>query len=1174
MPSVDYNKAVKDGLNELFVAVPPEAFENPVETDQDLVSRGLLNPENGQTTGFADLFIELQDAGIFDGRGALTEKGRAYSLPYAQTLQESDLWAYKIRSQDGVDKPEASFTDAAGNMADFLWDAGAGLTGRLAAESKSIGNWMLGRGNSPELQSELEASGVAIAEGSIKATEEIAALGQIILGHSANLIGKALGDKERGENALWLTRQQRDKIFHDHQAAVAGETLESWGVLQGTVDRMAQIKEQVGPEEFAKLTKQGEAFGQMIDPTIVVPGASGAKAGMKAGFITRVALKAEKTLGRIAAIDGQLAKLAVDEAATRMGLDASTLTAEAARAAESAMKSKFDATADVLYSNSANRNGMLAAKKEAEAAQMAANLQNIGPARETLLAQRQAIGAIPEAAAQAVNRAVQIGKSIKEAPAVLLGNTVERIGEALVRIDGGLSEIAERSGGKAALNMARTGLGVAGYSMGGIPGAAAAVGILGSGDALRQLGKFSRVVGQEMSRARGQIPFWQRVGNAPNISKAHRFLAHLADTATLGGAGPDALRRVGAGTLAAYPSDLLFQYLQDDTGDAASTFQQAFGKSLVLGGSSAALGGMFLGTKEKHRQLAIGDERNFRSDLTKFGTSDQIALYDSIPIGVRRSIATYAATNPNLNWNFTVKGNNSFDTASNTVTVNIASPEPLKSLVAHEINHALVIKNQMEDGVAAMLIGDGQRGGLIRSADGTLDKNFQSWVDAYNTRLKAQGLNPIPLKQAAVEYFVEAAADRVAGMAESGQLGAMAGRTNARRLINRAVDAMLPKIPVLRDLHFKMGGLMETNGTMVAGNGLLAEGLRELPQTKRMVNQMLNRSAGRSEGRFAALGAQIVRKEQDTGGATLPVQKGDKALLDSFVSIFETEEVNGTTRVKYDRAGDPIPVSQATDHARSQLGTLVAEITDQQRRDGKVFAEGELHRDKEGGLVGTHLGADTIKRIEERGILNKEQIRMLKTLNKSVKGFDGSRFSMVYHPAIKKIGKKIRYGSLSPTLRDVVPYQVEITKAGNLIFRLMSVTQLEENIRVQSQSRKGKDLYSGNTDAIKQDLTVVMETHRKGDTTDAYFKEKYGPVKGPEYKNFINGVFGLMASEQKGKNPNFATGDFAKNQVVRSYRLDRISSISQMTGDTAIPMPFMYDSVKLNLFPNGVPETE
>ena len=48
-----------------------------------------------------------------------------------------------------------------------------------------------------------------------------------------------------------------------------------------------------------------------------------------------------------------------------MGLDASTLTAEAARAAESAMKSKFDATADVLYSNSANRNGMLAAKKEA-----------------------------------------------------------------------------------------------------------------------------------------------------------------------------------------------------------------------------------------------------------------------------------------------------------------------------------------------------------------------------------------------------------------------------------------------------------------------------------------------------------------------------------------------------------------------------------------------------------------------------------------------------------------------------------------------------------------------------------------------------------------------------------------------------------------------------------------
>jgi hypothetical protein len=334
---------------------------------------------------------------------------------------------------------------------------------------------------------------------------------------------------------------------------------------------------------------------------------------------------------------------------------------------------------------------------------------------------------------------------------------------------------------------------------------------------------------------------------------------------------------------------------------------------------------------------------------------------------------------------------------------------------------------------------------------------------------------------------------------------------------------------------------------------------------------MLRAASGRSVGNFDPVG----NAARSDGGVVLPVQKGDKAVLDKLVSIFETEEVNGQTRVKYDANGDPIPLNPATDMARSRIGLAIGEAIQSLRAKGKAFKPGEMIMNEKGAFEGTFLGNDVIREIGQKGILNGEQMRMLRNINSAARDFTGSRFMVINHPATKKVGKKVRYATLAPTLRDVVPVGLQVTKDGNLLVALMSVTQLNQNITTRAASKTGKRLYNGDTEAIRTDVGEVMKLHRADQPTLPYFAEKYGGLKAEQHRNFINTVFGEMAAEQRGKNPMLAEDNIGtKNQVFRTYRLDRISQATKMTGDTAIPMPFVYDAVKMNLMPNGLPTVD
>jgi hypothetical protein len=132
----------------------------------------------------------------------------------------------------------------------------------------------------------------------------------------------------------------------------------------------------------------------------------------------------------------------------------------------------------------------------------------------------------------------------------------------------------------------------------------------------------------------------------------------------------------------------------------------------------------------------------------------------------------------------------------------------------------------------------------------------------------------------------------------------------------------------------------------------------------------------------------------------------------------------------------------------------------------------------------------------------------------------------------------------------------------------MSVGQLDANITARAGSKRGMDLYSGNTESIKRDVSEMMELHQKNTATDEFYQNKYGS-RWKEYQQFINTVFGLMTKEQQSINPMFQSDSISsqKGQVYRTYRLDRISKATRMDGATS--MPFHYENIKMNFLPDG-----
>ena len=1150
---------------------PLEVFSKPLNANS-VRALGLVD-QDGNPTERGQLFYNLQQSGVFNEDGTINEKGQAYLTPIADIGKEENLKAFQILWDDEVIRPNATFGEIASNTGKFVVDAALGGATRIGQEAQSFWynsqTWdsALGRTDlrPKELRDKMTASGLGLVEGAVENLAGWAGIADV----GSSWIGKKLYDilpagmEEEAEQALYAARQRQWQTQQDIANLSTGEIAEAVLRMDNAVAEAESAKSRIGKEEFNKQYRQTSAFSQLaLDPTNAIPASIAVKAARTAPLANRVAITAQKRMASIAAQDLAIAEAQTAIEAANAVLKKEAATVSVANRLASDISTRAGASPELVAR--ANQASQVASRISDSANQIRSTLPTVTAELEGLVAKRNSLATrIPEAYSQKVLQTMELGRQMRSMPAKAVGATLERVGDTISKTDTAVTNFLQERGldqmYTAAVGAAGV-VGLAGNPIIGALGAGAAA--LKTGKVLSNYGKLFRYVGKEMENVRGQIPFWKRVAAHTAPGSLSRGFAHTFNMLDLGGVTSDTIRRAGRGIAAAAPTDLMFEYLSDGADMRPETLYQAGTESFFIGGSFAGAGGAFMGTKKRMRELSIGDEINFRRDLTD---PRQKALFEAIPAGTRRAISTYAIANPTLNYTFKDSGASRYDPNTNTAVINVNSTNPIKALVAHETLHHTVIKNNMEPGISALFLGDTKNntvGGLFRSRDGKLDPNFEAFRDGYYKRLGVEGMSNAerdaiyPLDKIAVEYFIEKHADQYAAMAESGELGAVAASGAARRKLGSILETVLPRIPVLKDLHFKSGGMIDKNGAWVTGNGILdAEGVKRDPITSKMFRDMNRRSAGLVPGQFDPL----MSDKPDSGAPILlnPADGIDAELLHPLVQV---DDANKPIM----KDGKPVALDRATELSRALAGLTAKEVLQRKRSENYAPEKGEAYVDDEGQFQPGWLSNDVLTEMFAKNNYNPEQKRIIREMNKLIRKGAGDRVVMINFPATtrNKAGKVV-YKPQGATLRDTVPVAVTISKDGNLLFGLMSVTKLHENIQKRSQDRRGKKLYGGNVDLILRDTQAMMDYHKQGVDSIEFFKQKYGAVEADERKKFINTMFGLLnQKEQAVLNPILLEdGVKSRDNVYRTYRADRVSKAVPMSPDEYPAMPFSYEAV-------------
>ncbi len=1230
--------AVKDAAPEDVAALPQDfavptynannqpLYDNQlfpaVNSAEDLVARGYATPD-GQVTERGQMALSLRRVGALKEDYTLNDTGRAVLSKREDLLELDNLSLYGKAEELNLDD------DGRGAMARFsdgakeLWKATQNLGAALYEEAEpamgaiqAIGGIAKGPAGVIDVVSgvkqQLETDYTpeqraatrirteeAIKEFSDQGTYTLLGAGELMMrGAMSTPTGIAGGSEveiisqaQKDANIL-ATRQARERVLNDAANVSVSEAVDQLTGVTEFVKSYQQAAELLGPERTKEVVEQGKAMGlagSILNPA--APEAAAFAIGFKAARgitapISGSLLRSEQKAQQVLAKTKELTALQKQAADYQFAIK--TVEQQAARAEETAARLSKRGFVDRANSQITAANAI---RRQAQETGV-----KLGGLQDEITRVSDDIATMTKDAtvADKFNQMMQKAKEVPYMPITMVGSTLEYVGRNMIGIDKGLSKLASKIGVDKAYNAMNkisslSGLGTVGAAAGLGPAAfipAAIKTAWSTAPFIEGAGKFINLVGKEAMKSRADINFWKRIYAMPNQGPVNRAIAGLMDTATLGGRVTDLGVRTTKGVLAAVPADLAFQYVAEGGKMDAGSIGEALSEAVFFGGAGGGLGAITMGSKQKIRSLQNGNALNFYRTLED---PQQRVMFNGMPEDYRRAIGTFSATNPGARVMFTTIGGGGIDPNTNTIYINPNSSNPIKPLVTHEFMHH-TMNNGIGEGIVAQLVGDGyQTGGILRTADGKYEPQYEAFKEEYVDRLRQQHAQMIKMREAigdkipanerefqapsekylAEEYFIESNVEDMLGLVESGKLGKMAGRMVINDKVRALGDSILNKSSILRDLHFKLGGVMDKNGKMVSGNGFLGGQMYQSPEIRRMFKKMVSDSVGRKGGFDQA---RVKAKE----GVKLKINGKTDPILKSMVSFWEGD-ADGVPFL--DKDGDFIPLKKETEEMRATAGLLLIDDQNKRQANGETIAEGQLvYNPDTQTWSGKYLTEDQIRILRLSGRFNNPQIRQLEMLNEAAKATldpnaapetRGNRFSIIYQAALKRNKKgKWRYDQIEPSLRDVVPYGVEITKKGNILIRIMSTNQMHANISKKAASKKGVQLYEGNIEAILRDVNRVIELHGEADgkPTDAHFKEKYGAAW-ESHKAFINSVFGNVGAGHKDINPLVASDKV--DAVVKTYRLDRINKATQMVGSTNLP--YQNNLVKINYLPEGEP---
>lgn len=1136
----------------------------------DVVGQAFLDKDQNPTQ-LGQTHVALMDEGLINPDGTLTDKGSVFNTTYRESIDAPEQ-VYIQREKLGLNELDkaneeegpgfiSSMGDALTEFGKNVWSmsparvvakAGLDLVGKEIDLVESGVRSLFGEEQAKKktdispsfLQSQRTGAELINAQASMAQ----GGLDTLFMAGGAMqyLPARAVMAIQGKEDLQLAVKQKQERDKRTFEEVNGAELLDSMIGIDTLMKNRQNLVAQVGEEEVAKQERGNRTAGGFVYDPINV-------ASMGVGVMSNAGLKTALWAERTALTGRGLALEASDLAAKRANLEAKIAKADALVGHTTERANALNSVGDTAGAMRYNAHSTRAAELVTN---LTGDVEGIAARQATIDADLASI-ASKQAVADKIINTTEKFNAIRQMPANAVAGVTGAVGEGLIKTDEFVSSVMDNLGVSAAYDafkaMPTQIASLASTSMIGPLGAitSAISTALSKGPLLKSISNFSRVVGEQVVKERGSSSFWRRVANA-GVDKPQRMFAKFMDEATLGGSATQAAKIVAKGTAQAYPMNLTFEILQDPDLDVSNAAGRAATPSLIFGGGGAGAAQIFKGSAGRLQDVRNADHINMIRSLTD---SQKSTFYKMDGSG-QQLAASYAAAYPNLNWEFKESGASNYDPASNSVSVNINTNNPIRGLITHEVLHYGTIKNNLVPVMNQLLFGFDGEGGLVKSKDGTLDPHFQKFMDEYNARLEKADLPPAPLDKIGEEYFIESTVDHVLDVVDRGKLAEYTGRTESSRMISNLVRTFVDQRPILRDFFFKTGGVYDSNGRMVQGNGILNGGIMSHPESRKLVQKMLRESAGDTN---LAMGkpSKKLEKGKLVVDETSPV-------VDSFHAILE-----------YDSNGNPVKVngvhrtiSRQVDDARSMAGLILTEAQSKRVAGGYMPNAGELSKAKDGSWQGRYIHRALFDELSVKSELNSKQIAILKDISRATELNQGTRFLVVNHPAtIKGRGGKVRYASLEATLRDVVPTAFSVTKQGNILVHLMSVDQLNANIEKRAASKSGDRLYGSNTELIKQDIAAMMDLHAENKVTDGHYQGKYG-ANWKQHKDFINTVFGLMTKEQRSYNPMFDADKIGDGGVFRTYRADRIS---RAVKDHATPMPMGYEHIKVNLLPEGVP---
>ena len=1105
-----FQKAQEDYRSQLPVGDPrllePALIPADFLTKEGMKQRGLLD-ENEKATPLARDYLNMEKLGFMKA-GKLTEKGMAYTadpdelLPvdevndwtlltnsfdvdedgkFSDPSVESKYKQFQIRKNEGLDKAESG--NVFKQLGEGLLSFGRGVYN--VTPIPTMKKVVTGEGVSP---SEEITKRAAVLSGALNimgdiATKSIAFVGQPIL-----------SDDENDRNDFVVaTRVKMNRLATEPEAldAITGTSVMADAyakTLENYKERFGEAGENKLQQELIDAKVAGQILGDPLNvPIAIATQGLGLLGKMRTlANVSKSVNIANETSARIARFNAAIPKAAqqLDEA-TKLNQTLVKQLDDAVKTGQTDIVAKLTPA----VANSTKVVDDLASKATGLQEGLAVNTAGRTKAL-TELAEK--------------SKPLDLSRKVTAATLKNVEIAAEKLGNAAAFTNRGLRAV-EKVIGRYRTGQLATGIFVASNPIAQatlVGYLSARVGLAVAPTILRKTARFANVVGDELAQMKNSTSFWRRVAANENIGGIGKAMATTLDYAS-----PVARFGIGSVKQGAKLAPAVAVYEAINNGGLDDEAMKRVGANALVFGAFARVVG---GGKQDLAKRQTGDFYNYRAKQQKLG-EDKLATFDAIPDQtLKQFISTYDSAYPNTwDWQFTREGNSSFNPSSKTITVNVNDKSGfVRALTAHETLHSLTFKHGMDDSIVAKMLGDETRPGLVRDINGNLDKDFRQFYDTYNERLDAQGLPRIGIEDAAVEFFTDNGTAALFDDVVSGKLTKAAVKTPLRRKIEDIFDTVFAVTPIVKDLHYKLGGATDVNGNLVMGSGLLVDGMRELPEVKAMVRKMYRESAG------------------------LP-----------------------KSPVKPDAMVD----APSSNPKHYKAAKVIDEINKKNVKEGKPLIEGVMIPDKNGNGTGL-LSDEHIQALEEAGVIKEGGAQELLLIQSA---FDADKAALLDYTPIEQ-GRSVQ--TAGKTANKVKPIDFMV-KNGRLYMVGMDITQLGLNInRLQ---RKAATLGMSRANVLT-DIAETAKLHKKGVSTDGYFKS-VGGKNWKNRKNLINAIQGLNTKAQRLTNPMFdKLGMDKQTGTYRTFAYDRIDGFTDLTGDMVIPYGNnAYYTLKANLMPQA-----